>query len=105
MKKIKVEVFGTREVIPSAGGCGCSSSQTMDEMYDEFLNRIKVNELYEHIELKWIDYSSDLVGYDHAKKAYEKGYNLPLIAIDGRVRFHSSIPFNQIVKLIKQQVK
>ncbi|MCH4887529.1 hypothetical protein EZV73_08095 [Acidaminobacter sp. JC074] len=105
MEKIKIEIFGIRDRFPAAGGCGCGPSQTMIEMYDEFMYRMKSNELYEHLDISFIDYKDDIEGYDHVKSAILSGFNLPLTAIDGRIRFHNSVPFNQIVRLISRQIK
>ncbi|MCH4887526.1 hypothetical protein EZV73_08080 [Acidaminobacter sp. JC074] len=105
MEKIKVEVFGMKDQYPATGGCGCGPAQSMGEMYSEFMERISSNELYENMEITFVEYSNDLEGFDYVKEAHGRGYSLPLTAINGRVRFHSSIPFNQVIRLVKQQMK
>lgn len=106
MSNLVIEVFGKRNGYPESKGCGCGPQLTMQEMFDEFENRINTTIYGDSVELKFIDIDQEeLSSYEYAKNALDNGYLLPLTAINSRVRFHNDIPFNQLLKLIKTQIK
>lgn len=104
MSRIKVEVFGVKDKIPLTGRDSCSSPQTMKEMYDEFLNQMKLNPNYMDIEIEFVDYFDDMEGYEHIQAALESGFHLPLTAINDRVRFHNSVPYSKIARIIDRLI-
>ncbi|MCH4887534.1 hypothetical protein EZV73_08120 [Acidaminobacter sp. JC074] len=101
--EITIEVFGHREDVPAS--CEYGPSVTMGEMFDDFMDKLMLNELYEFIDLTFVEYSELLEEHDYAKEAYERGLQLPIVAIDGKVYYHSTIPYNQILETLNMKFK
>lgn len=104
-EKIIVEVFGIKDQ-SSGGSCNCSGgnccpSITMRKMYDDFVDFLSRSDLRNRIDIKFIDVlRDDMDHYDHVMKAMEKGYGLPLTAINGKLRFYGGLPDRQIYRAL-----
>lgn len=104
--KIKVEVFGIKDQ-SAGGGCSCSGGcgpvKTMWEMYDEFADFLSNSNVKDRIETKFIDVlMDDLDGYESVKNAMERGYSMPLTAINGKLKFYGGISNKMVYAEIKK---
>jgi hypothetical protein len=105
MGKVLVEIYGNMDKIPVSTGCGCGPSVTMGEMYNQFMSELDESEIREQVEVKFIEMEDGKVVNDDIKDILNRGFQLPLTAVKGNVRFHSSIPFSNIYRVIKTALK
>lgn len=109
--KIKVEVFGIRDQAACGGGCDCGCSDcgpqaTMGEMYEQLEEFIQASDMKDMVELQFIDViDNDMDGYADVSVAMEKGFMIPLTAINGKLRFHKGISNEMIYDAITQTLK
>lgn len=95
-KKIKVEVFGVKNQAAGSGcSCsgGCEPTVTMGEMYDTFVDYISKSSLKDSLEIKFIDvFVEDIVDdYKYIIDALNKGFGLPLTAVNGELKFYGGL--------------
>lgn len=98
-KKINIKIFGHKnDVIPGSCGwgpstsCGPSEDPTSIEMYEELKVFLEDTDVREKIELSFIDLNEDdLSHYQNIKQFIEKGYQLPLTFIDGKLAFTGQV--------------
>jgi hypothetical protein len=105
-KQVKVEVFGLRDD-PATGLCQCSGDcgkgRTFAEMFNSLVDSFAQQKdlavefsLYDVIE-------DDLSNYPQVYGMFKQGLSLPIIAINGKVRFYGGIDreliASEIVKL------
>lgn len=105
--KVKVEIFGVKDY--PAGGCSCEGpcgpSRTMDDLYFEFVNFIKEMDKKDNVETEFIDVlEDDMSKYEYANKALDKGYGLPLTAINKRACFYGGISNDMIWNKINEEL-
>lgn len=107
-KKIKVEVFGIRNQA-AGGGCscsgGCGPTITMGEMYDTFVDYMSKSSLKENLEIKFIDvFMEDLVdNYKYIIDAMNRGFGLPLTAVNGNLKFYGGLAGEMMFDQIKNE--
>jgi disulfide oxidoreductase YuzD len=107
---IEIEVFGIRDEEPigacSCGGsCGSSSQKTMGEMFEELKRFILQSDLFEKVQVRFLDVlEDDLSSYDTAHMMFKTGYALPLVAIEGQVCFNGGISNSRIYEEIRNKV-
>lgn len=99
---VQVDVFGIREEAP-AGACSCggacasTAEKTMGEMYEELVQFFQESALVAEVRCKFIDlFEDDLKGYDSAHTMFKNGFALPLVAVNGVVRFYGGINHSMI---------
>ena len=98
-EKIIVEVFGIKDqpIGGSSSGCSCHGgccgpTQTIGQTYEEFRNLLSRSKIRQHIDVRFIDIlREDMDGYAYVMEAMDKGYDLPLTAINGVVKFYGGI--------------
>ena len=99
---VQVDVFGIREEAPigscSCGGsCGSSDKKTMGEMYESLVQFLQESDVASRVELKFIDVlDDDLKGYEKAHTMFKNGFALPLVAVNGIVRFYGGISHSMV---------
>ncbi|MCO5386933.1 MAG: hypothetical protein M0T74_07085 [Desulfitobacterium hafniense] len=105
---IRVDVFGIREEAPSGscscgGACGSVPEKTMGEMYEDLLRFLQESDLGSNIQLKFIDvFEDDLKGYDTPHTMFKNGFALPLVAVNGVVRFYGGISNSRIYDEVRK---
>ena len=108
-EKIIVKVFGIKD--QSSGGnsgCGCSggccgSSKTMEKMYDEFVSFLSRSNIRQRIDITFVDVlMEDMDRYDYIMDAMNQGYELPLTAINGKVKFYGGISNKMIYDTLRK---
>lgn len=98
-KKINIQMFGYKnDVIPASCGwgpssnCGPSEDPTTIEMYEGFKEFLKDTDVKDKFELSFIDLNEDdLNRYPSERKLIEKGLQLPLTFIEGKVAFEGQV--------------
>lgn len=105
---VQVDVFGIREESP-AGACSCggecasTAEQTMGEMYEELVRFFQESDLAPDVRLQFIDlFEDDLKGYDSAHIMFKNGFALPLVAVNGIVRFYGGISHSKIYEEVRK---
>ena len=99
---VQVDVFGIREEAPvgtcSCGGdCGSAKEKTMGEMYEDLVQFCQESDLATDVQLRFIDViEDDLKGFDTAHTMFKNGFALPLVAVNGVVRFYGGISHSRI---------
>lgn len=94
---VQVDVFGIRDEAPAGscscgGACGSQSDKTMGEMFDELVRFLQVSDVAAGVQCKFIDVlEDDLRGYDTAHAMFKNGFSLPLVAVNGLVRFFGGL--------------
>lgn len=127
-KKIKVEIFGIEDEVPgscesalkssSSKGCsnckGCGShgchehgtsseSKNLWQVYEEIEKFIKYSDASKNVIMEFIDIKRDgIENYKEIEKLLLEGYNIPIIVIDGIVRYYGGISKELIYKDIKE---
>ncbi|MFZ5973908.1 MAG: hypothetical protein ACOYU3_00675 [Bacillota bacterium] len=110
-EKIKVEVFGIRDQAASSGcgggccdcGSDCGPQATMGEMFEQLQDFIEASDMKDRVELAFIDViNDDMDGYADVNMAMERGFMIPLTAIDGKLRFHRGISNEMIYEAITE---
>ncbi|HWQ40875.1 MAG TPA: hypothetical protein VN456_02430 [Desulfosporosinus sp.] len=105
---VQVDVFGIREEAPngacSCGGtCGSGTEKTMGEIYDGLVQFCQENDLGEKVRLQFIDlFEDDLTDYDTPHAMFKNGFALPLVAINGVVRFYGGISNSKIFDEVRK---
>jgi len=105
---VQVDVFGIREEAPSGscscgGACGSTTEKTMGEMYEDLVQFCRESDLAADVQLRFIDlFEDDLKGYDTAHTMFKNGFALPLVAVNGVVRFYGWISNSMIYDEVRQ---
>lgn len=106
-EKVLVEVFGNKDETPSCG-CSCSCcgpAKTMGESYDELVDYLKEMDVSSKVDIHFIDMNKDDVSkYGGIKEILDKGFTLPLTAINGTVKFYGGISNGMIYDGIKEEL-
>lgn len=126
---ILVEVFGVKEEV-SCGGClsksensscsncntctktcsgggssGCGNNKSMYDLYKDFKKYIEKTDVGQSVEVQFIDVKTmDAEQYEYVKKATEKKYMLPVIAINEYIRFYGGMKDKLIYDAIKKEL-
>jgi len=104
----QVDVFGIREEAPSSscscsGACGSGTEKTMGEMYEDLVRFFQESDLAADIHLQFIDFfEDDLKGYDTPHTMFKNGFALPLVAVNGVVRFYGGINHSMIYEELRK---
>jgi len=105
---VQVNVFGIREEAP-AGACSCggacasTAEKTMGEMYEELDQFFLESDLATEVRLQFIDlFEDDLKGYDSAHTMFKNGFAIPLVAVNGVVRFYGGISHSKIYEEVRK---
>ncbi|PJI08424.1 MULTISPECIES: hypothetical protein [Clostridium] len=122
---VLVEFFGTKDknscggcegskksCSNNCGGCGtchskksCCSSKSMYEQYLNLKKYIKETDISNNVEIQFIDMKKvNLDEYEYIKKAVEKKYTLPIIAINEYIRFYGGMQEDIIYNAIKKEL-
>jgi len=94
---VQVDVFGIREEAPAGacscgGACGSGTEKTMGEMFEDLVLYCKESDLASDVQLHFIDvFEDNLKIYDTAHTMFKNGFALPLVAVNGVVRFYGGI--------------
>ncbi|WP_207652402.1 hypothetical protein [Desulfosporosinus sp. FKB] len=105
---VQVDVFGIREEAPSGtcscgGACGSTTEKTMGEMFEDLVRFCQESDLASNIKLRFIDvFEDDLKGYDTAHTMFKNGFALPLVAVNGVVRFYGGISHSRVYDEVKK---
>jgi len=108
--KIIVEVFGIKDQTSggSSSGCSCGGgccgpTKTMGKMYDEFVSFLSRSNIRQRIDIEFIDVlMDDMDRYDYAMDGMNQGYELPLTAINGEVKFYGGISHKMIYDTLRK---
>ncbi|HBV87077.1 MAG TPA: hypothetical protein DEF42_10600 [Desulfosporosinus sp.] len=74
----------------------------MGEMYEDLLRFFQESDLGSNIQFKFIDvFEDDLKGYDTPHTMFKNGFALPLVAVNGVVRFYGGISESRIYDEVK----
>lgn len=101
MGKVLVEIYGNMDQIPESTGCGCGPEITTGEMYSQFMSALEESEVKDKVEVKFIEMDEGKLESGDIQEILNKGFKLPLTAVNGNIRFHGSIPFSTIYRVIK----
>lgn len=105
---VEVDVFGIREEAQAGscscgGACGSETQKTMGEMFEDLVQFCKESGLDADVQLKFIDvFEDDLKGYDIPHTMFKNGFALPLVAVNGVVRFYGGISNSKIYDEVKK---
>jgi len=105
---VQLDVFGIREEAPAGscscgGACGSEIEKTMGEMFEDLVQFCQESDLAAGVQLKFIDvFEDDLKGCDTAHTMFKNGFALPLVAINGVVRFYGGISHSKIYDEVKK---
>ena len=105
---VQVDVFGIREEAPygtcSCGGaCGSAGEKTMGEMFEDLARFCQESDIAANIKLQFIDVlEDDLKGCDTAHTMFKNGFALPLVAVNGVVRFYGGISHSKIYDEVRK---
>lgn len=107
--RVVIEVFGLWDTAPAVGcACGddcgpeCGTGPTMGEQYQELVAYFQKSDLQNQVDLKFVDIlQDDLTNYQYAHQRLERGCLMPLIAINGKMRFFGRVD----PALVYEQVK
>ena len=105
---VQVDVFGIREEASSGtcscgGTCGSDTEKTMGEMYEDLVKFCQESDLVANVQLQFIDvFEDDLKGYDTAHTMFKNGFALPLVAVNGVVRFYGGISHSMIYDEVRK---
>lgn len=97
MEKVKITVFGIRDEAPAGtcscgGACGSGGDKAMGEMFAEMVAYLRENGLGDRAEAQFVDVlEDDLSQYGTAQVMFRNGFSLPLVDINGVVRFYGGI--------------
>jgi hypothetical protein len=106
--KIKVDIYGVKEQPVASGGCcsggcDCGPSQTMGELFDEFVNYVNNSNLKDRIDLHFVDiFSPEFNQNATVMEAMQQGYSLPLTTINGTLMFYGGISNQMIFEQIQK---
>jgi hypothetical protein len=105
-EQIKVEVFGIRNQA-CKGGCNCNGScgpnKTMGELYEEFIKFLSKSNIRKRIDINFVDIlMDDMDGNTSVIDALDQGYDLPLTAINGEIKFYGGIANKMIYSAIRK---
>lgn len=104
--KIKVQVFGVKS--QAAGGAcdcsgGCGPSLTMGEMYSEFETYMKSSQVSDKVEMNFVDvFFDEMDEYKFVIDAMNKGFALPLTAVNGELKFYGGISGQMVEDLVQK---
>lgn len=106
INKIRVEVFGVRDQA-AGGGCSCSGdcgpTKTMGDLYREVESHLKNSTVNNQIDMTFIDvFHDELDEYKYVIDAMNKGFGLPLTAVNGELKFFGGMSGEMIVDLIEK---
>ena len=105
---VQVDVFGIREEASASscscgGACGSVTEKTMGELYEDLVRFFQESNLAENVQLNFIDFfEDDLKAYDTPHTMFKNGFALPLVAVDGVVRFYGGISNSKIYDEVKK---
>jgi len=105
---VHLDVFGIREEAPvsscSCGGaCSSETEKTMGEMYQDLVKFYQESDLAADVQLKFIDvFEDDLKDYDTPHTMFKTGFSLPLVAVNGVVRFYGAISNSKIYDEVRK---
>ena len=105
---IQVDVFGIREEAPAStcscgGACGSTAEKTMGEMYEDLVQFCRESDLEADVQFRFIDFfEDDLKGYDTPHTMFKNGFALPLVAVNGVIRFYGGISNSKIYDEVKK---
>ncbi|GAB6156339.1 hypothetical protein JCM17380_50910 [Desulfosporosinus burensis] len=105
---VQVEVFGIREEAPAnscscGGACGSETKKTMGEMFENLVRFFQESDLAADVRLQFIDvFEDDLKGYDKPHTMFKNGFTLPLVAVNGVVRFYGGISNSKIYDEVRK---
>jgi len=107
MEKFSVVVFGLKDE-QVGGGCDCAGAcapqPTMGELFDGLVKFIEESEFAGKVEMKFVDIMDDrLDGYEMVKEYLEKGFALPLTAINGEMKLYGGISNEMVHKYLKEK--
>lgn len=102
--EVAIDVFGIRNQVV---GCNCNgrncSSKTMDEMYNEFYTYLTKTMNTNQFKIQFIDILMDnMDDYNYVIDALNKGYSLPLTAINGEIKFYGGISNRMIAHSLRR---
>ena len=106
-EKVSIEVFGIKDS-PIGGGCSCAGGccgpqQTMEEGYQELVTFIKNSEIKDNVVTAFLDVmEDDMDEYEGVKLALNKGYGLPITAINGKPVIYGDLSSEKIYREIKK---
>lgn len=105
---VQVDVFGIREEAPAGacscgGACGSGTEKTMGEMFEDLVLYCKESDLASVVQLHFIDvFEDNLKIYDTAHTMFKNGFALPLVAVNGVVRFYGGISHSKIYDEVRK---
>lgn len=75
----------------------------MGELFEELAEFWQESDLAAVVELRFIDvFEDDLKGYDTAHAMFKNGYALPLVAVDGIVRFYGGLSHSRLYDEVRK---
>jgi hypothetical protein len=109
-EKIIVEVFGIKDqaINDNSSGCSCQGgccgpTKTMGQTYEEFKFLLSRSKIRQRIDVRFIDIlREDMDSYGYAMEAMDKGYNLPLTAINGQIKFYGGLSNRMIYNTLRR---
>ncbi|HZK84344.1 MAG TPA: hypothetical protein VFC58_06630 [Desulfosporosinus sp.] len=105
---VQVDVFGISEEAPTGscscgGACGSAAEKTMGVMYEELVQFCQESDLAAIVNLQFIDvFEDDLKAYETPHTMFKNGFALPLVAINGIVRFYGGISNSKIYDKVRK---
>jgi hypothetical protein len=108
--RVEIEVYGMWDEAPAAsscgcggGGCGCGApAPTMGDMFEDLRKSLDASDIKDQCSLRFIDVMKDSGSQvDEVRGLVEKGYTLPLTALNGKWAFYGGMSSEMFYGKIK----
>jgi len=97
--KVKVDVFGIARD-PKTGG-----NSTYLRMYFSLIRYLQSSDIGDKVDLHFIDINEPaMANYPTAKSMLQKGSPMPLLSINGDIKYSGSIPYETVYQDIKRTI-
>ncbi len=108
--RVEIEVYGIWDEVPATSSCGCGGgdcgcgapASTMGDMFEDLRKSLDASDIKDQCSLRFIDVMKDSgPQIDEVRGLVEKGYTLPLTALNGQWSFFGGIS----VELFSRKIK
>ncbi|MFZ2414068.1 MAG: hypothetical protein WAW16_07610 [Candidatus Cryosericum sp.] len=108
--RVEIEIYGIWDEAPAAsscgcggGGCGCGApAPTMGDMFEDLRKSLDASDIKNQCSLRFIDVMKDSgPRVDEVRGLVEKGYTLPLTALNDKWAFYGGMSSEMFYGKIK----
>lgn len=90
-----------------SSGCeGCTVNKDMFQQYEELVNYIKSTDVAKQAEIEFVDAAGiDIDKYDYMEEALKRRLMLPIVVINGVVRYYGGVSNKLVYREIKKELE